>query len=169
MKYLNVKIPTELFGKESNRNIFKLLNDFICQFCSNNNHARTFHYFFENENYKNRLEIRIDSDYDKIQIKQWLRNFFGNIGIEEIIFEEFKPETDLNQYGDAWIVAEKFFEISSRTSIIIKNESPSNLFRETKFIHCFLNQLGYDSLGKASFHNWTSGQMLMKYLKNQKF
>lgn len=169
MKYLNIKIPIEMFREESNNRIFQFLKDFSGEFCDNEDtNFRSFHYFFEGDYKESRLEIRIDSNHEE-EITFWLKEFFGNYRFDNIKIEEFKIENSSIQYDTEWDLVEKFFEYTSRISIKIRNNEPQNLFRETKFIHCFLNQLGYDSLGEASFHNWTSGQILMKYLKQQKF
>jgi hypothetical protein len=92
---------------------------------------------------------------------------------------EFKPGVNIKlktvyrdetgAFGeDGWQIAKNLFEYTSRAAVHIKTGKAHNLFRETKFIHCFLNQCGYDSLKESAFHSMAAWQMLVKHLREEK-
>jgi len=168
MSYKNIVIPLNFFGNINGDNeIYKFLSEIAL--ISIQKSFRTFHFFFE----KGRLEIRIDGCTDSFI--DWIKNYFKEKGIDEenikkITFNDYIPE--LKDYGEAgWNIIEKVFEYGALAAIYIRTggfgdrERDSCLFRETKLIHCFLNQLGFDSLGEASFHNFAAQQMLIKHIR----
>lgn len=165
--YKNIKIPY-IFG--SDHEIYKFLENLIDWKKSFG--YRTFHYFFE----PGGLEVRIDSEHIEEfidMIKSYLENnediknriIATGRSIENILtIDDYKAES--NSYGDEADIAEKLFEYGSLAAIHIRTgKAKGELFRESKFIHCFLNQLGYDSLGEASFHNFSAQQMMLKHMR----
>lgn len=165
MNYKNIVIPLNLFHSGNNE-IHKFLENLIIKKGSIYGY-RTFHFFFE----KGRLEIRIDSPHI-VSYEEWIKDYFKEKGIEEsklkdIVIEDYKPEID--RFGEGWDIVEKLFENCARAAIYIRNHGDKTnigeLFRESKIIHCFLNQLGYDSLAEASFHNFVAQQMMIKHIR----
>ncbi len=172
MTYKNIIIPLGFFGNISGDNeIYKFLSEIAL--ISIQKSFRTFHFFFE----KGRLEIRIDGSTDSCI--DLIKDYFKQKGMDEenikkIIINDYIPE--IKDYGNTgWNIIEKVFEYGALAAIYIRTggfgedkenrERDSCLFRETKLIHCFLNQLGFDSLGEASFHNFAAQQMMIKHIR----
>lgn len=161
--YKNIKIPLNLFaGKKIHEFLEELFNSDITMYT-----YRTIHFFFE----QGYLEIRIDSD-EVDSIIDWIKENL-KIDLEKIIVEDYFPE--IERFGEeGWTIIEKLFEDCARAAIYIQNHGDKigegigergNQFREGKIIHCFLNQLGYDSLAEASFHNFQAQSMMLKHIR----
>lgn len=147
--------------------MYRFLEEFENKFCDEQNKDfRTFHFFVEDCNsIDGCIEIRIDSK-DTEEINSWIKNYFLLNDNQDVIkFLEYEPEID--NFGEGWSIAEKIFEYYSRAAIHIRTGKAINLFRETKFIHCFLNQLGYDDLEESAFHSTISHRMLIKYFRKR--
>lgn len=165
MPYINIIIPINLFRPK--HEMYKFLEEFENKFCDiQNKDFRAFHFFVEDCNsVDDCIEIRIDSK-DTDEINSWTKDYFLLNDKQDVIkFLEYEPEID--NFGEGWPIAEKIFEYCSRAAIHIRIGKAINLFRETKFIHCFLNQLGYDSLEESAFHSMNSHQMLIKYFRKR--
>lgn len=160
--YKNIKIPLNLFaGKKIHEFLEELFNSDITMYT-----YRTIHFFFE----QGYLEIRIDSD-EVDSIIDWIKENL-KIDLEKILVEDYFPEID--RFGGGWPIIEKLFEYGSLAAIYIRNHGDKigegmgdigNQFREGKIIHCFLNQLEYDSLAEASFHNFQAQSMMLKHIR----
>lgn len=170
MIYKNVKIPLNLF---TGKNIYQFLGELYYSGRTGILYD-TMHFFYE----QGRLEIRVGGNsYDNMDtIIDWIKDYFGEEKerkVGQIIVEDYQPEID--RFGDfGWHIIEKLFEYGSRAAIYIRNRDDSigegmgdrgNQFREGKIVHCFLNQLGMDSLSEASFHNFQAQQMMLKHIR----
>lgn len=179
--WVSAFIPIEIFKNEFQMYMF--LRDFI-KFCDENNSGWTFHFFIENlfkiDDY---LELRIECvDATKFSgdvntwLSHWLyinRNLIHSVPALQLKGRDIKINTDykdeIENFGeDGWQIAKKIFEYTSRAAVYIKEGKAKNLFRERKFIHCFLNQCGYDSLNESAFHSYAAWQMMVKHLREEK-
>jgi len=121
---------------------------------------KTFHFLFEPGP---RLLFRIRSDKPQ-EVKSIIkRNLKGK---ERSII--LKPDEPYRKYegeelsfgGEKeWELTQKFFEYGCRISLLrvekITKQELKN-FNEGKFIHCFLNQCGYDYIGESLFYHHAS-------------
>lgn len=157
MSYKNIIIPLNVFKGENE--IYKFLKELMVLSYG----YRTFHYFYE----RGFLEVRIDSENIDEYI-DWIKKYFGDV-VNKIKVRDY--ESEIRNYGEeGWKIAEKLFEYFAMAAIHIRlgkggKENEDNLFRENKFFHCFLNQLGLDSLSEAAFHNFAAQQMLLKHIR----
>ncbi len=173
--WVRAVIPIGIFKDEAQ--MYKFLDDWM-KYCDDYKWCETFHFFIENH-YES-LELRMEcSDWDSCQysvcesqypadLTSWLINYG----------DEFKPgvnikidaaKDEIGVFGeDGWEIAKKLFEYTSRAAVYIKTGKAHNLFRETKFIHCLLNQCGYDSLKESAFHSMAAWQMMVKHLREEK-
>lgn len=179
--WVRANIPTEIFKKEEA--MYKFLEDFI-DFCDESNSGWTFHFFIENYlNIDDILELRmecVDAAKHSGDVNSWLshwlyanRDIINNVPALEMKRERLRIDTDykdeIESFGeDGWQIAKKIFEYTSRAAVHIKTGKAENLFRETKFIHCFLNQCGYDSLKESAFHSMAAWQMMVKHCREEK-
>lgn len=181
--WIRAIIPTEIFQKEEQ--LYSFLDKFI-KYCDDYKYCETFHFFIENcHKIDDCLELRIEctdawsnqypvTDSYSADFNTWLNQTFRNqeIKIDVLQGNKIKIDTDykdeIGNFGkDGWEIAKKLFEYTSRAAVHIKTGRAQNLFRETKFIHCFLNQCGYDSLKESAFHSMASWQMLTKHLREE--
>ena len=70
--------------------------------------------------------------------------------------------TEADGYGDGWEVAQKLFEIGSRSAILKAEGDTGNVrlgeqYNEGKLVHTFLNQWGYTTDKEAEFHFGRAG------------
>jgi hypothetical protein len=173
-------IPVSIFKDESQ--MYKFLDDFI-KYCDDYRYCETFHFFIENCDKKidGCLELRMEcSDRYSCQypvcesrysadLASWLINQGDEFkpGVNIKIDTAYRDETGV--FGeDGWQIVKELFEYMSRAAVHIKTGKAHNLFRETKFIHCFLNQCGYDSLKESAFHSMSAWQMMVKHLREEK-
>lgn len=165
---INIIIPIGKF--ESTIQIYQFLDEFLNKF---NDYLDAFHFFFENNEIGQVVEVRTRyKENCDGYVKSFIDNYFKNKETQktsEIKYQDYNPEDGIYGMGDGWKIAEKLFEYCARVAIFIRTqkagEGKAELFRESKFVHCFLNQLGYDSLGESSFHNYASQQMMIKHLR----
>lgn len=162
----------------------KVLLDFVkptIETAENEKLLDTFHFFFEPELHfrirpkkpgmVNRIEEIISENAERMK---------DMIEIKPTPYSGEQPN-----YGkEGWACAQKFFEIGSRFSLlkretllkykaeldpkkreeILKSSNIVGDFNESKFVHCFLNQVGYDSAREALFHQERAVQNLIKYV-----
>jgi hypothetical protein len=177
-------IPISIFKDEAQ--MYKFLDDFI-KYCDDYRYCETFHFFIENcQKIDDCLELRMEcSDWDSCQypvcesqysgdLNTWLNQWF-NRECELNVLEGLKVKIDtayrdeISAFGeDGWQIAKNLFEYTSRAAVHIKTGKAYNLFREQKFIHCFLNQCGFDSLKESAFHSMSAWQMMVKHLREEK-
>ncbi len=184
-------IPIETYQNEEQ--MYSFLNEFI-KFCDDYKYCETFHFFIENcWKIDDCLELRMECTYNGNQypvsdstysadFNTWLNQTFREQQIKIDVLQGNKIKIDTNykdeigNFGeDGWEITKKLFEYTCRAAVHIKTGRSQNLFRETKFIHCFLNQCGYDSLKESAFHrkesafhSMLSWQMLAKHLREEK-
>lgn len=170
IKPINICIPIDLF--DTKLQVYEFLDLILSIFDKQKKSGRdkddelTFHYFFEGGIIEVRMKI-----YDALEreIIRFINEYFK--GKEEFVsrnpiqFKEYVSENRPDQFGDQWYIVEKYLEYTARASIHIIRNNPSNLFRETKLLHCFMNQLGYDTLRETAFYNFASGNMMLKYFR----
>lgn len=171
-------IPINLFKDEDQ--IYKFLDDFI-RFCDKHRYV-TFHFFIENcTGIDDCLELRAEHDivshaYEtelkELVEKQFEPLFFAEDGTKREIIPYIEYDTsycgETYNFGEeGWQIAKKIFEYTCRAAVHIKIGRATKLFRETKFIHCFLNQCRYDSLKESAFHSNAAWQMMVKHIREQ--
>jgi len=132
----------------------------------------TFHFLFEPDG----LNLRVRAK--KVEELEKLRNKLNNCleGSSGISFFESKYTGEEEAFGvEGWKYVQKLFEYGSRISLlnretrkelethpekaddILKNckiptkNSPKGQFFDSKLIHCFLNQMGYDIIREAEY------------------
>jgi len=122
----------------------------------------TFHFFFEPEIHF-RIRPKEENQVDQIEaiIKTNLSKIQGLI--EKADFSRYTGEEP--DYGiEGWQLAQKYFEYCCRISLLNlevatgRKSPPSpqyvgNQFNVGKFVHCFLNQMGFDIKSEANFHH----------------
>jgi len=168
--WIRAIIPLEIFQNEEQ--MYSFLDAFI-KYCDDYKYCETFHFFIENcQKIDDCLELRMectdswscqypvcDSTYST-DFNTWLNQTFREhqSKIDVLQGNKIKIDTDykdeIGNFGkDGWEIAKKLFECTSRAAVHIKTGRAQNLFREQKFIHCFLNQCGHDSLKESAFHS----------------
>jgi len=177
--WVRAVIPIGIFKDEAQ--MYKFLDDFI-KYCDDYRWCETFHFLIENcDKIDDCFELRMEcSDREccrpvpvptyEVDLNTWLNQWF-----KLNLLEEFKIKIDtaymdeIYAFGeDGWEIAKKLFEMTYRVAVHIKTGKAHNQFRETKFIHCFLNQCGYDSLKESAFHSMVAWQMMVKHLREEK-
>jgi len=182
--WIRAIVPLEIFQNEEQ--MYSFLDAFI-KYCDDYKYCETFHFFIENcQKIDDCMELRIectdswscqypvcDSTYSA-DLNTWLNQTFKNLNIKLDFLQGNKVKIDagykdeIQKYGkEGWEIAKKLFECTSRAAVHIKTGRAQNLFREQKFIHCFLNQCGHDSLKESAFHSMSAWQMLTKHLKEE--
>jgi hypothetical protein len=183
--WLRAIIPIEIFNSEQQMYVF--LDDFI-KCCDDYKYCETFHFFIENcQKIDDCLELRMEchdswnNNYPisesvyPADVNTWLNQIFRkhqvkiNVLQGELIKIDTEYKDEVDSFGeDGWEIAKRLFEYTCRAAVHIKTGRGEKLFRETKFIHCFLNQCGYDSLKESAFHSNAAWQMLTKHLREEK-
>lgn len=177
--WVRAVIPVSIFKDEAQ--MYKFLDDWI-KYCDDYKYCETFHFFIENcDKVDDCLELRMEcSDRYSCQypvcksqypadLTSWLINYGDEFKSGVNIKVDTKYSDELGAFGeDGWEIAKELFEYTSRAAVHIKTGKAQNLFREQKFIHCFLNQCGCDSLKESAFHSMAAWQMLVKHLREEK-
>nr|CBH38844.1 hypothetical protein BSM_23210 [uncultured archaeon] len=121
------------------------------------NLLETFHFFTEpqisDEDLRISLRIRIKNKKQKEQVKDVLKQKLKSVQnflIKETDFDRENYVGEQNSFGEkGWLIVQKLFEFGSRAAIFNLKGDAMNPpyggkdFRPEKFVHCFLNQIGY--------------------------
>jgi len=149
-------LVTKIWFKE--RNYEALLLNFVkptVEELENAKFLETFHFFFEPSPHF-LFRVRVKDEETRIKIRPTIEKNLENA--KDLIDKHNFDETytgEHTEYGiEGWKLAQKFFEDCCRIAITrIDNTIQKGLeFNEGKFIHCFLNQLGFNIPQEACFH-----------------
>ena len=113
----------------------------------------TFHFFFEQ-----RFLLRLKAEEELLtgEIKPHIEQILVGMNAVDPSVRIDPQYTEEPAYGGGWELAQKIFEVGSR-SAILRAEDTGNIrlgleFNEGKFVHLLLNQWSYSIYEEAAFH-----------------
>ena len=128
----------------------------------------TFHFFFE----ENKILFRVETlrKSQKQLVKQIVLKYALNVRdlIEFKAFRDYSGEID--KYGvDGWKLVKRLYELAGLVAIALHAPSfkKGNMFLLSKFIHCFLNTLGYTPTTEMLFYLFSFITLILKWLNKK--
>lgn len=170
-KWVETRLWFTRFDQECYRRLLLTFIKPVIKELEKNGSIETFHFFFEPY-----LSFRIlpttEEKIDDVEtaVKNHLKEISDFIDLKRAQepFVDYLGEA--NDYGeDGWLITKKFFECCSRMAIGRVNPEfkKKKQFNEGKFVHCFLNQWGYNILREAFFHQGGSLERTVVWLSLQ--
>lgn len=122
----------------------------------------TFHFFFEPHLL---LRMKADKNFINQDIKPHIVQKLSKLNVVNPSVRIDDNYTEEPDYGDGWEVAQKIFELGSRSAILkaesdVGNVSLGPQFNEGKFMHLLLNQWGHSVNQEAQVHLNVVGERL---------
>ena len=160
------------FNHETYSNRDKVLLDAVkpaVEALENEKLIQTFHFLFQ-PNFEILFRVRLneeDADMEKVKtiIDEKLKpveNLCDRIIPDENYHGEGNLQTKWSYGSEGWRHTQKFLEYGSRISLLMKEvrrgRKPLALgrldsqFNPSKLVHCFLNQIGLNTIEEAHFH-----------------
>lgn len=124
----------------------------------------TFHFFFESQFL---LRLKADESILRGEIKPHIERMLADMNAVNQSVRIDDQYTEELAYGDGWELAQRIFEIGSRSAILRAEADAGNIslgseFNEWKFVHLLLNQWGYSIYEEAIFHFRKVGERLAR-------
>ena len=124
----------------------------------------TFHFFFERQFL---LRLKAEEGFLTGDIKPHIEQMLVDMNAIDPSVRIDPHYTEEPDYGGGWELAQRVFEIGSRSAILRAEADAGNIrlgpqFNEYKFVHLLLNQWSYPIYGEAEFHFKKVGERLAR-------